>query len=165
MSRSFASYTPKSQICINDHIWRWPVFFLPLDFIDRDMEGAVCTPTHSKSFIDAKLRSGDCLSLRKRSEIEAELLPVRPRLQQILLLLHCGQRQRPERELNNNYHRGAYVLSECEDTWDMLEGWLAEDGEKKNGTFVLVELSRSDWHPQPRLIRGVVDCCSSAHHH
>lgn len=67
--------------------------FLPLDFIDRYMEGAVRTPTHGKSFIDAKLSSGDRLSLRKRSEIEAELLPVRPRLEQILLLLHCVQRE------------------------------------------------------------------------
>lgn len=72
----------------------WPVSFLPLDFIDRDMKGAVCTPTHGKSFIDPKLCGGDRLSLRKRSEIEAELLPVRPRLEQILLLLHCVHKDR-----------------------------------------------------------------------
>lgn len=87
--------------------------FLPLDFIDRYMEGAVCTPTHGKSFIDAKLSRGDRLSLRKRSKIEAELLPVRPRLEQILFLLHCVQRDR-ERELKTT--RGVCVLSECEDT-------------------------------------------------
>ncbi len=95
------------------------------------MEGAVCSPTHGKSFIDAKLSSGDRLSLRKRSEIEAELLPVRPRLQQILLLLHCGKRQRPERELKTTTTEERM----CEDTWDeedMLGDWLAgEEGETK----------------------------------
>ncbi len=120
------------------------------------MEGAVCSPTHGKSFIDAKLSSGDRLSLRKRSEIEAELLPVRPRLQQILLLLHCGKRQRPER-IKNNYHRGAYVWRHLR--WRRHVGRLIgrkRRGNKKNGTFVLVEHGRSNWHPRPGLCSGVI---------
>ncbi len=94
------------------------------------MEGAVCSPAHGKSFIDAKLSSGDRLSLRKRSEIEAELLPVRPRLQQILLLLHCGKRQRPERELKTTTTEERVKTLEMKKTCWRTD-WQEKKGNKK----------------------------------
>ena len=59
-----------------------------LDLVDGDMEGAVSPLAHRQGLVDTELCGGHRLPLREGGEVEAELLPVGPGLQQIPLLLH-----------------------------------------------------------------------------
>ena len=66
-----------------------PVSVLSLDLVHRDVQRPIRPLTHRQGFIDTELCSCHRLPLREGGEVEAELLPVGPRLQEVPLLLHC----------------------------------------------------------------------------
>lgn len=57
-----------------------PVSVLSLYLIDRDVESPVGPLAHRQGFIDAELGRCHRLALREGRQVEAELLPVGPRL-------------------------------------------------------------------------------------
>lgn len=69
-----------------------------LDLVHGDVEGAVGPLAHGLGLVDAELRGGHRLPLRERSQVEAELLPVGPRLQQVPLLLHWRRKRRRRKQ-------------------------------------------------------------------
>ena len=64
------------------------MFVLPLDLVDGDVQGAVGPLAHGQGLINAELCSRDRLPLGEGRQVKTELLPVRPWLQQVPLLLH-----------------------------------------------------------------------------
>lgn len=65
-----------------------PVSVLLLYDVDRDVQRPVHPLTHRQGFVDSKLCRRHRFPLGERSEVEAKLLPVGPRLQEVTLLLH-----------------------------------------------------------------------------
>lgn len=66
-----------------------PVSVISLDLVDGDVQGSVGPLAHRQGLIDPKLCGCHCLTLRERRQVETKLLPVRTRLQEVTLLLHC----------------------------------------------------------------------------
>lgn len=64
------------------------MFVLPLDLVDGDVQAAVGPLAHGQGLINAKFRSCDRFPLGEGRQVKTELLPVRPWLQQVPLLLH-----------------------------------------------------------------------------
>lgn len=71
---------------------------LSLDLIDGDVECPVGTLAHRQGFIDAELGRCHRLALREGRQVEAKLLPVGSRLQQVPLLFHCREERRRRSE-------------------------------------------------------------------
>lgn len=69
-----------------------PAVIISLDLVDRDVQGSVCPLAHRQRLVDPKLRCSDRLTLREGRQVEAKLLPVWTRLQEVALLLHCTDR-------------------------------------------------------------------------
>lgn len=83
---------------------------LALDLIDGDVECPIGPLAHCQGFIDAELGCGHRLALRQRRQVEAKLLPVGSRLQEVSLLFHCGERRRIRDDLaTERFVRGASV--------------------------------------------------------
>jgi len=76
------------------------VSVVSLDLVHGDVEGAVGPLAHGLGLVDAELCGGHRLPLRERSQVEAELLPVGPRLQQVPLLLHWRRRKQLKFKIN-----------------------------------------------------------------
>lgn len=69
-----------------------PVSVISLDLVDGDVQGSVGPLAHRQGLIDPKLCGCHRLALRERRQVETKLLPVRTRLQEVALLLHCRDR-------------------------------------------------------------------------
>lgn len=65
---------------------------LSLDLVDGDVQGSVGPLAHRQRLIDPKLCRRHRLALREGGQVETKLLPVRTRLQEVALLLHCRER-------------------------------------------------------------------------
>lgn len=71
---------------------------ISLDLIDGDVQGPVGPLAHRQGLIDPKLSGCHRLTLRERRQVETKLLPVRTRLQEVALLLHCRDTQTEPQE-------------------------------------------------------------------
>lgn len=67
---------------------------LSLDLVDRDVQRSVGPLAHRQGLVDPELGRRHRLSLREGRQVETELLPVRTRLQEVALLLHCREERR-----------------------------------------------------------------------
>lgn len=68
---------------------RSPVSVLSLDLVDGDVQCPVGPLAQRQGFIDTKLCCRHGLTLGERRQVKSKLLPVRTRLQEVALLLHC----------------------------------------------------------------------------
>lgn len=67
---------------------------LSLDLVDGDVQRSVGPLAHRQGLIDPELCCRHRLPLREGRQIETKLLPVRTRLQEVTLLLHCREERR-----------------------------------------------------------------------
>lgn len=92
-----------------------PVPVFSFDLVDRDVQRPVRSLADGQRLVDPKLCRRHRLTLRQRRQVEAKLLPVRTRLQQVALLLHYKERGKGQRflGLKQTKNKETLELSVC----------------------------------------------------